>query len=439
MRIGFFTDNYLPSRDGIAISIETSRQQLEAMGHEVFVIAPAPNLRYKEKAKRITRFPAFKGLFYEDYLTSLFFPPQALHRIDKMKLDVVHYHTPGQVGFLGAYYAIRNKLPLVTTYHTDLFEYVTHYKNALPGVIALSLMAPIVTGGGLAEYRAALSSIKPERNVDKWNQKIVERGVTMIHNACDEVIAPSQKVQRQLQSWHAKSPITILPTGVDKIATSAKEIADWRNKLDLPEGTPVIAFVGRLGTEKNLDLLVKAFEIVSKKLPAARLLVVGGTGSQTETAEGTVMAEARSRYSSNKIIFTGYVDHDRLGGLYGLTNVFAFPSLTDTQGLVLNEATLAGLPVVMIDHAITEVVRDGQNGLFAKATPKDFAAKLLAILSAPERQVQMGLRSVELASEYSASHQALKLLRLYQEVIKRHYETPKATPRRPFWRRKPTS
>jgi 1,2-diacylglycerol 3-alpha-glucosyltransferase len=438
MRIGFFTDNYLPSRDGIAISVETSRRELEALGHEVFIIAPAPNLRYKEKSKRVIRFPAIKGLFYDDYMTSIFFPPQAVRRIDKLKLDIIHYHTPGQVGFLGAQYAVRNKLPLVTTYHTDLAEYVSHYKNALPGMLAMSLLAPGVVGGGLAEYRIALSSIKPERNIDKWNQKIIEQGVTMIHNVCDVIIAPSVKIKRKLEHWHPTRPVEVLPTGVDKIPTTERDIAVWRDKLNLPEGTLVIAFVGRLGTEKNLDLLIKAFEIIGKKMPEVRLLVVGGTGSHTESAEGAVMAEARSRYRSDHIIFTGYVEHERLGGLYGLANVFAFPSLTDTQGLVLNEAALAGLPIVMIDRDMSEIVKDGENGLFAKATPKDFAHKLSDILRSPELQIKMGLRSVELASEYSASHQAVKLLRLYQEVLKRHYATP--TPaKRPLWRRKPTS
>jgi glycosyltransferase involved in cell wall biosynthesis len=439
MRIGFFTDNYLPSRDGIAISIETSREQLEAMGHEVFIIAPAPGLRYKEKSKRVIRFPAVKGLFYDDYMTSIFFPPQALRRIDKLKLDIVHYHTPGQVGFLGAQYAIKNKLPLVTTYHTDLAEYVSHYKNTLPGLLVLSMMTPFVTGGGLAEYRTALSSIKPERNLDVWNQKIVEQGVTMIHNACDVVIAPSVKIKHKLEKWHPTSPIEIIPSGVDKIQTTARDIAAWRSKLNLPEGTPVITFVGRLGTEKNLDLLVKAFEIITKKMPKVRLLVVGGTGSHTESAEGTVMAEARSRYHNDKIIFTGYVPHEELGGLYGLANVFAFPSLTDTQGLVLNEAALAGLPIVMIDRDMTQIVEEGQNGHFAKANPKDFANKLMDILRSPDKQVEMGLRSIQLASDYSASHQALKLLRLYQEVIERHYAKTPSTKRRSLWGRKSAS
>lgn len=436
LKIGFFTDTYLPTRNGIGVSIETYREQLELLGHEVYVIAPSPGFRYKETSKRIIRFPAIKGLFFDDYLTSVFFPPQALHRIDKIKLDVVHYHTPGQVGLLGAYYAIRNKLPLVTTYHTDLYKYVIHYKSVLPGTIALSLMAPMITGGGLVDYRNSLSSIKPERNIDKWNQKIVERGITMIHNACDQVIAPSRKMQLQLESWHAHSPITILPSGVDKITTSTQEIKAWRRKLDLPEGTPVIIFVGRLGTEKNLSLLVKAFEIIARKLPEVRLLVVGGSGSLTVTAGEAFMAEAHAITNGERIIFTGFVPHEKLGALYGLSTVFAFPSLTETQGLVLHEAAMAGLPIVMIDHGITEVVINHENGYYARNTARNFAGKLLQVLQAsPERRAKMGARSIELASRLSASKQAIKLLRLYQEVIERHYAESPPRRRRLPWSR----
>jgi glycosyltransferase involved in cell wall biosynthesis len=239
-------------------------------------------------------------------------------------------------------------------------------------------------------------------------------------------------------SWHQTSPITVLPSGVDRIETSEDEISAWRKKLNLPVGTPVIIYVGRLGVEKNLDLLVKAFAIVSKRIPEAQLLMVGGTGSQTETAEGVVMAETRKHYPDGKIIFTGFVPHDKLGGLYGLASVFAFPSLTDTQGLTINEAALAGLPIVMIDHDLSEVVRDGYNGLYAKGTPKDLAHKLIDILSSTDRQQLMGHSSIELASGYSASHQASKLLRLYEEVIERHYATTPPA-KRPFWRRKSTS
>jgi glycosyltransferase involved in cell wall biosynthesis len=203
MKIGFFSDRYLPQTDGVAYSIETFRTQLERQGHEVYIVAPAPGLRFKETSPRVIRFRAVKGLLGEyDYLTSLFFPPAVSRQLDDIGLDIIHFHTPGQVGLLGAYYALRNNIPLITTYHTDLFEYVKHYPGVLPGVLALSMMTPWITGGGMDDFRIGLSNMKPERSVDKWNQKIVEKGVTLIHNYCDLVIAPSIKMEQQLRSWH---------------------------------------------------------------------------------------------------------------------------------------------------------------------------------------------------------------------------------------------
>ena len=81
----------------------------------------------------------------------MFFPPEAMLRIKRRKLDVIHFHTPSQIGLLGAYFALRNNIPLISTYHTDLYEYVSHYPQVLPGSIALSLLAPLITRGGLAD------------------------------------------------------------------------------------------------------------------------------------------------------------------------------------------------------------------------------------------------------------------------------------------------
>lgn len=418
MKIGFFSDMYLPRLDGIAISIETFRTELEAMGHEVYIFAPKPNLRYKEPHKRIIRFPAVKGLFFEDYLTSFYFPPQALKKIEKLKLDVIHYHTPSQVGLLGAYYAMRNDIPLITTYHTDLFEYVKHYPQVLPGTIALSLLAPAFTGGGLADFRTGLSAIKPERNVDAWNQKIVARSVTMIHNYCDVVITPSVKIKDQLKGWGTKSKLVVLPTGVDRITTNTKEIAEARKLYGITPTDRTVLFVGRTGTEKNLGLLIRSFDAVAAKDHRAKLLIVG-TG---EDLQAFKTQAAASEYAK-RITFAGHVAHDKLGALYAIASVFAFPSLTDTQGLVLNEAARAGLPIVMTDPTVTEVVRDGYNGYFAKPNARNLASKINQVLADDETRLEMGRRSAELAGEFSATNQAVKLLRLYEETVERHRES----------------
>lgn len=415
MRIGFFTDFFRPQINGVSYSIDTFRAELEALGHEVYIFAPSPSLRYREKDPRVIRFPAIKGIFFEDYLTSVFFPPQAIRKIEKLNLDVVHYHTPSQIGILGAYFAIHNDVPLVTTYHTDLFEYVKHYPAVLPGTIALSLLAPVITGGGLEEYRSSLSSIRPEKNIDRWNQKIVERGITMLHNHCDAVVVPSLKMQKQLEAWKTKSKLEIIPTGIEEITTNPSDFTWMKRYHGITVEQEIVLFVGRLGGEKNVELVVRAFELLHKRRPQTRLIIVGQGPD-----EDRLKALAAKLLPAESYHFTGFIDRHRLGALYQAASVFAFPSQTDTQGLVINEAACAGVPIVMVDRDITEVVRDGVSGLFAKNNARDFATKLLRILQDDQLRHQLSRGGRELGAQFSPRREAEKLLRLYEEVIPSH-------------------
>ena len=418
MRIGLFTDRYLPQIDGVSFSTESFRHEMEALGHEVYVFAPRPSWRYKERSSRIVRFPAVKGLFWEDNLSSLFFPPQVSRQIDKLNLDIIHFQTPGQIGLFGAYYAIHNNIPLVTTYHTDLYEYVKHYRATLPGSIALSLLVPAITGGGMSDYRQALSSITPERNIDRWNQKILMRMITMIHNHCDLVIAPSDKTREQLLGWKTTSRVETLPTGVDEITTKNREISHVRKLYNIEETDKVMVFVGRVGTEKNVGLLIRAFANIARQNEHAKLVIVG----QGDDIDSFKKQAAATPYP-DRIIFTGFIDHLKLGAIFKISSVFGFPSLTDTQGMVINEAARAGLPVVMVDREISQVVVEGQNGYFARNSARDFASKVLKILNNKELQARMSKRSIELSGEVTPRKQAIKLLRLYEETVEQHRDT----------------
>lgn len=415
MRIGFFSDNYLPRIDGIAFSIESFRLELEQQGHQVFIIAPKPTMRHKDTNPHVIRFPAIKGLFFDDYMTSFFFPPQRIRQIQKLNLDIVHFHTPGQIGLFGAYVAIRTGIPLVTTYHTDLHEYVRHYPKVLPGSIALSMLAPLITNGGMQDYRTGLSSIRPERNIDAWNQKIVERSTTMLHNSCDTVIVPSQKIKDQLLSWKTTSPIVILPTGVDKITTKLSKTASFAKEFGLSSTDEVILFVGRVGTEKNLSILIEAFKIVSKHRKSAKLLIVG-TGEDIEHFRTMAAAQPHG----DRIIFAGLIPRDQLGAVYALGTVFAFPSVADTQGLVLSEAAWAGLPIVMTDHGISPAAVAGQNTIFAKNNAKDFATKLTSVLKDKAKRTAMAEASVRLAAQYTVARQTEALINTYEQTIAAH-------------------
>jgi len=420
MRIGIFSDRYLPQIDGVCYSIETFRQQLEGMGHEVYIFAPRPAWNYHERSNHVIRFPAVRGLFFEDYLLTLYFPPQAIRKIDKLNLDVVHFQTPGQIGLLGAYYATHYNKPLITTYHTDLFQYVLDYPNVMPGTVALSMLVPAITKGGREEYRQIMSSIRPERNINAWHQKILARSITVLHNQCDLVITPSHKIKTQLESWETTSKIAVLPTGVEKIATNPAEISAARRKYGISLDDQVISCVCRIGTEKNISLLIQAFAAIARRNDRAKLMLVGA-GDDLER----FMEQAAQTNYTDRIVFTGQIDRKKLGAIYGLSSVFAFPSLKDTQGLAVNEAACAGLPIVIVDHQISEVVRDGQNGYFANNSTRDFAAKITQILEATDEQRhKMSQRSTELGSQVTPGKQASKLLRLYEEAIEDHSDKP---------------
>jgi glycosyltransferase involved in cell wall biosynthesis len=420
MRIGIFTDRYLPLSDGICTSIETFRQELEKMGHEVYVFAPKPSWRFKPPSKRIIFFPAVKGMFWEDSVAPFFYPPQALKSIQKLNLDIIHFQTPGPIGLLGVHFALKYNVPLVTTYHTDLYEYVKHYRSTLPATVALSMLVPAITGGSMGEYRKAMSGVKPERNIDHWHQKLLSRTLTLVHDRCDLVITPSRKMEIQLLSWKTTAPVVTLPTGVDKLTTNSDYSASLRKKFGFLNDDKLIVFAGRIGTEKNIGVLITAFNTIGRQDKKAKLVLAG----QGDDLERYKSQAEKSKYA-DRIVFTGWIDHSHIGSLYAIASLFAFPSLTDTQSLVVNEAAWAGLPIVMVDPDVNEVVVDGKSGYIARNSGRDIAAKIIKILRDDSLRQSLSKHAELLASAISASKQAEKLLRLYEETIESHREAGK--------------
>ncbi len=415
MRIGVFTDRYLPQTDGVSVAVEIMRTELEKMGHEVYILAPRPSWRYRERSPRIIRFAAVKGLFFDDYLMTFYFPFQATRQIDKLNLDIVHFQTPGQIGLLGAYYAIHASKPLITTYHTDLVEYIKHYPKVIVGTIALAALAPAIVDGHFEDYRRNLVAMMPKRNIAQWHEKIVIHGLTLLHNHCDLVIAPSDKIKQQLESFGTTTEVKVLASGIDKITTTDADIEHWRHELNYAASDKVIIFVGRIGTEKNIGLLIRSFNIVARRNLNAKLLIIGAGDDLT-----FFKTQASESPYADRITFTGQIENSRLGALYGLSTVLGFPSLSETQGLVVNEAVAAGLPVVMIEHDITTAVIEGENGFFARNSARDFAAKLLRIISDQDLQHRFSGRSLELATKVTAAKQTAKLLGLYHETAELH-------------------
>lgn len=428
MKIGLFTDTYRPSINGIVFVVDSTKKHLEELGHEVYIFCPARSIRPSKTAlefeedDHIIRFPSIKGAFYDDYDTSLFFPPRVLKRIRELDLDVIHFFTPGQVGLMGVYAAFKTDTPLVAQHCTDLREYVEHYRDGLllPGLLALIALLPFTVKVDGKDLREIMKLYRPRRGRVEWNIDIVERMVTLVYSKCDAVVALSRKSKTQLESWqhtdNYQYPVTLKPDGVTPLPKStAAEQKAFRKQYGIATDDELITFVGRLGSEKNLAMLIPVIEQVHAVRPKARLLFVGDF-EYRETLETLASASL----VPDRISFTGALPRVELGKIYETSSVFAFPSLTDTQAWVLHEATHAGLPVVMIDPDLSEVVIDDENGYIVPSSVNDFAEAVLRILGDDALRRTFSKRSRELSAQFTEAGQIKKLEKLYETATARH-------------------
>jgi 1,2-diacylglycerol 3-alpha-glucosyltransferase len=428
MRVGLFTDTYRPSINGIVFVVESLKKNLEEQGHEVFIFCPGSSIRPSHTAElldedeHVIRFPSVKGAFYDAYDMSLFFPPRVLSRIKELDLDVIHFFTPGQVGVMGVYASHKTNTPLVAQHCTDLREYVEHYRDGLllPGLLAIMALLPFTMKVNGKDIKELMRMYLPRRERVQWNIDIVEHVLTLVYSKCDAVIALSRKSKTQLESWQKdasyKYEVTLMPNGVDRLKPPTdKQLKEFRAKFGIGEKDEVFGFVGRLGAEKNLDILIPTLEKVAEKRPRARLLFVG----DFEYKEALEKKAAASRYA-DRITFTGALPREHLGVAYAAMKVFTFPSLTDTQGWAVHEAALAGLPLVLIDQELSEIITPGESGEYAENTPESMAACITKLLSSPKKRAEYGLESQKLARRFTEKRQVAKLAKLYERVVDEH-------------------
>jgi len=419
MRIGLFTDTYHPQVNGIVYVVDITKKHLEAMGHEVFIFCPAETVRLRklEHEKNVIRFRSVKGLWFDDYNMSLFFPSRELRKIKKMKLDVIHFFTPSQVGLVGVHSAQRTGAVLVAQHSTDLAQYIKHYPTVVPGLLLLGLVLPGTFRLNGKDIRELAKIYKPRKLVSKWGQDIVEGMMAMIYSKCDDVIVLSRKSENQLAGWRREYwyDLTTLPTGIDALKAPTKiELAQFKQKYGIAETDEVVLYAGRLSAEKNLDILIPAIKKVLKKRPNARLLYVGDFEYRS-----TLEKAAKKSGVNNRITFTGSLPRENLGVVYAAADIFAFPSMTDTQGLVLHEAAHAGLPFVLIDRFVSEVVREDENGLIAQNTSDSVADCIVRLLENDKLRHKFGKKSKVLAAQYSEFTQTKKLEQLYIKAIQK--------------------
>ena len=374
MRVGLFTNNYLPFRGGVTTAVETLREGLDALGHRTWVFAPAPARPLPEPAF-VFRYPSVPAPTYPGFALPLPLSPRLARTARQLQLEIFHAQHPFLLGPAARRLARAGGRPIVFTYHTR-YEKYAHY-------------VPL-----------------PERLVAALAVRLSCR----FADATDLVVAPSGHIAQVLASRGVRAPVVVVPTGVDleRFRPGDREAA--RRRLGLPADSPICLYVGRLDREKSVERVIDAFGSIALAVSGARLLLVG-QGSH----EAALRRLAAASPASDAIRFAGSVAREELPPYYQAADLFLFSSETETQGLVLAEAHACGLPAVAVRASgVDEVVRDGETGLLTKADVEELAdAAIGLLLDAPRRSAMASAARELAASDFSAARQV--------EVMAGHY------------------
>lgn len=337
MRIGIFTDTYTPFINGVTTSVLMLKKGLEKKGHVVYIVTVNDKtLKYNlEENGKVLRVPGVPVGIY-DYRLSGIYPLKAINIIKKWNLDVIHSQTEFSIGTFARIIAKQLNIPLVHTYHTMYEDYI-HY----------------ITKGYF----------------NKSSKKIVEY-LTLFY--CDktatELVVPTKKAYELFKKkYHVDRNVYIVPTGIEVekfYLENCKNlnIIKKRNELGLKKDDFVILFVGRIASEKNVELLLTSMRYIVNNCENAKLLIIGD-GPDLEKYKKFVIKQKLEK----NVIFTGKVAWDVIEEYYLISDVFATASTTETQGLTVVEAMAASLPVVCIDdESFNQTVIDNLNGLVFK-------------------------------------------------------------------------
>lgn len=375
MRIGFFTEVYRPIINGVVASVDGLAGGLRALGHDVQCFAP--HIPGSDQQDGSLRMPSLPLPTSTPYRLTVPLVSRRNRRGIINNLDVLHAHSPFVTGWMSVRYARRLHVPLVYTYHTRLEEYV-HY---LP-------FDPKAT-------RYAASTL-----------------TRSFANLADAVIVPTPAMRSRLAEIGVTAHIEVVPSGIDLAHFGAGRMRpDLRRACGVADAEKLLLFVGRLGREKNVELLLEALTLT--QVPAR--LAIAGEGPEREPLE----ARAAQLGVSDRVSFLGPLERSELPDYYASADAFVFPSVSETQGLVLAEAMAAGSAVIAADAPVVRDVLAGE-GRLVPLSAAAFARAIDALPPVPDPAESAGSRAA--AARFGIEPQARRVAALYEALRAREVQ-----------------
>ncbi|MCL1964240.1 MAG: glycosyltransferase [Firmicutes bacterium] len=353
MRIGQYSDSFLPIVDGVGRVVFSYAETLGLMGHNSYVFAPMADMGNLSGCHfQVIEYKTMRMPGRMPYRVGL---PQLDFRFGKqtrgIALDIVHVHSPFMMGSAGLTLAKKRRLPVVGSFHSKLYD----------------------------DFRMALK-LEPLARLG------VQR-VVAFYSQCDEVWAVSASSGETLREYGYQGEIVVMENGTDIRALDGSVLPELRERFALREDLPVLLYVGQLNWKKNILRTLEAAKLLKEQGLAFRLLLAGQGPHRGEMEE-----KVREFALDGYVTFTGHITTAReLDGLYSLSKLFVFPSLYDNAPMVLREAAAMGTPAVLIAGSnAAECVINGQNGLTCEDDAESLRETIARVLRDDALLTRMG-------------------------------------------------
>ncbi len=378
LRIAVFSDSYLPILNGVSVSIDSLVTELRNRGHSVHVYTAA-SPSYKDPDPNTFRLHAVKIPIVRDYPLAV--PPlyEMLRQFRKHEYDLIHTHTPFTLGFIGLRWAQSHELPIVTTYHT-LYNRYLHYIPFVPRRYLRFKMA---------------------------------KHTNFYYNSVDHVITPSEASLRWLRRHSVITDVSVIPTGATR--RRLLDRSEVRQALGIPPEQKILLYVGRLAKEKNMSVLFHMAALSFQEDPSLRLWLVGDGPYREDCAR-----MVRDLGIGDRVKFVGFLSRPEVDPYYAAADLFVFSSITETQGLVVQEAMSYGVPSVAVaGGGASDGIIDGENGYIVKNDPGTFAAKVLEVMADDIQLAKLSEGALQFVKTHGTSEMTDQVLDVYRKVLQK--------------------
>jgi phosphatidylinositol alpha 1,6-mannosyltransferase len=374
LRIALVASSYNYIKDGVALTLNRLVEYLERQGAQVLVFAPVGEVPAFRHQGTIVPVPSVALPTRPEYRLAFGLPGQAVKQLDAFRPDILHLAvSPDFLGYSALRWAQRRNVPIVASCHTRYETYLKHYW-----------------------YAAAFAT--PLR-----------RYLRYVYGACREVYVPSRSMHDALVAEGHTANFRLWPRGVDTVRFSpGKRSLDWRRKYGIGDSELVVLFASRLVREKQTETLAGALRRVLSAGLVHRAVIVGDGPERAALEQQLPHA-----------VFTGFLDGDELAQAYASSDIFVFPSETETFGSVTLEAMASGLPCVCADATGSRsLVVHGRTGYLARpADAQSFADHIVSLAHDPALRRAMAAAARDRSVEFSWDEAMARIHGYYRSVL----------------------